>query len=807
MSIFEKSAWRTSALILLALLEAFSMFGQTSTTGRVVGTVSDATGAVVPKAEVELLNTATNVAQNAITDDTGGYVFANVTPGIYKLTVKMQGFRTATVTNLAVEVNKSNDVPVKLEVGGDKEIVEVTATAAAALQTTDAQIGNALSTDNILRLPTLQRNAVELMNLQPGVVAGGTGLNMRVSGAIDDQNTVSLDGIDITSNLVASNTSIPTPADSVEEFRANVANPTASMSRGSGGQIALIGRRGGNEYHWALYEYLQNNDLNSNTWDNNRAGQPTAIIHDNRYGGRIGGAIKKNKTFFFDNYEARRFNSVYQTNRTVPTATLKQGIIQFNGPTGLEQFNLNGSLNICGAAGNSACDPRGLGLNKSVAAQWAQMPLPNLPGIGDGLNTSGYFVNVGVPTQTDYGVMRLDHIFNEKFTFNGSFTYWRVDQVGNAGACGDVSLLGNQASCAISAPQRTMVPTAQVTWQISPTLINVFRAGWVRDTSQSNATPPSKGAGILNTPGSQTSAGPIALLIGSGVSSFIDSPIDMDTQRARYQANYSQDRQLMDDMTKIKGSHTIQFGTAINQLPYTHVRADKVVGSITSLVAAVDAGSFLSIPAVNQPLTCTTSLTTNCIRATDLTNYNRYYASVLGLIDNVNVLAMRDANLNPLPLGTNLVNRTNEYATYFYLQDSWRIRPTLTLTYGLSYGWQTSPTEAHNLQTVQIDATTGQLINPITYLNTKMQSALAGTVYTPTVGYEPVSQAHVPGYNIDWGDVAPRASFAWNPSLRSGPLGRIFGDRKTVLRGGFAIVYDRSNTVQAVEIPMLGVGF
>jgi hypothetical protein len=211
------------------------------------------------------------------------------------------------------------------------------------------------------------------------------------------------------------NTSIPTPADSVEEFRASVANPSATLTRGSGGQITLIGRRGSNAFHGALYEYLQNNDLNANTWDNNRLGQPRAVIRDNRYGGRLGGAIKKNKTFFFDNYEARRFNSVFQTNRTVPTSTLRQGIVEFQAPSGVQQFNLKTAA-VCGPSGNAACDPRGLGLSPSVTAQWALMPLPNLPGIGDGLNTQGFFVNIATPTQTDYGVMRLDHMFTEKIT-------------------------------------------------------------------------------------------------------------------------------------------------------------------------------------------------------------------------------------------------------------------------------------------------------------------------------------------------------------------------------------------------------
>jgi hypothetical protein len=802
-----KSALRTAFVLLLGILSAFSLLAQTSTTGRVIGTVTDATGAVVPKAEVELLNTATNVAQTSVTDAAGGYSFANVVPGTYRLTVKLAGFRTATVSALTVEVNKSADVPIHLEVGGDKEVVEVTATATAQLQTTDAQLGNTLSTDNILRLPTLQRNATELMNLQPGVVAGGNGIMMRVSGAIDDQNTVTLDGIDITQNLVATNTSIPTPADSVEEFRASVSNQGATMARSSGGQITLIGRRGSNEWHWAVYEYLQNTDLNANTWDNNRVGQPTAIIHDNRYGGRIGGAIKKNKTFFFDNYEARRFNSVYQTNRTVPTATLRQGIVQIQGPNGVEQFNLK-TANVCGPNGNQACDPRGLGMSPSVSAQFAQMPLPNLNGIGDGLNTSGYFVNVGVPTDTDFGVMRLDHIFNEKFTFNGSFTYYRIDQVGANQACNDISILNGNASCAVTNPGRAVVPTAQLTWQVSPTLINVFRAGWVRDTSQGNATSPTKAAGIVNTPGSQTAAGPVALLIGSGVSSFIDSPIDMDTQRARFQAAWQQDWQWIDDVTKIWGKHQFQFGAQVNKIPFTHARADKVIGSLTSLVATIDGNqTYLTIPSTNTPVACSGSVSANCIPSNQATNWGRYYASLLGMVDNVNVLSVRNANLQPQPLGTYIRDVTNQWATYMYAQDSWRIRPDLTLYYGVSYGWQTSPTEQNNLQTVMVNAATGQPITGPQYLQSKLQAATQGQIYNPTFGFATVGASHLPIYNVDYGSVGPRASLAWNPSASSGILNKIFGERKTVVRGGFAIVYDRSNTVQSVEIPMLGIGF
>ena len=780
-------------------------FAQSITTGKIVGTVTDASGAIVPKAQVQLVNTDTNAPAVATTDDSGGYVFPNLAPGPYKLTVSMQGFRTATVSNIAVEVDKTNNLILKLEVGGATDVVEVTAAATAMLQTTDAQIGNTVSTENILRLPTLQRNATELMNLQPGVVAGGAGLIMRVSGAIDDQNTVTLDGIDITQNLVATGTSIPTPADSVEEFTENVSNPSATMTRASGGQVTLIGRHGSNAFHGAIYEFLQNNDLNTNTWDNNRAGLAKAIIHDNRYGARLGGPIVKNKTFFFANYEARRFDSVTQVTRTVPTALLRQGIVQFTGPGGVEQFNLK-TASICaapaGSTGSTPCDPRGLGLDPSVAAQWALMPLPNLAG-GDGLNTMSYFGNIPTPIQTDYGVMRLDHMVNSKITINASFTYFRSDQV----ASGDISILNGNATSAETTPQRGVVPSLSATWQISPTLFNVARIGWVRDTSQTNATSPTKAAGILNIPGSQTADGPVALAIGSGVSSFIDSPIDLDTQRARFQAAWQQNGQLGDDLTKVWGKHEVKFGFTINKIDFTHARADKVVGSITSLVALIDGDQLnLSIPSVNEPAVCSGSITGNCVPSSQLTNWDRYYASALGLVDNVGILAVRNKDLQPQPLGTFLRDVTNQYATYFYVQDSWRIKPSLTFYYGLSYGFQTAPTEQNNLQTIMINAATGSLISGPSFLQQKEQAALQGNVYNPTFGFETVGAANRPVYNTDYGDVAPRVALAWNPNAK-GFMSSLLGDKKTVIRGGFAMVYDRSNTVQSVEIPMLGIGF
>jgi hypothetical protein len=789
----------------LALLLATGLcVAQTATTGAISGTITDPSGAVVPGAQVVLTNKGTNAAVTQTTNSSGQYVFPNIAPGTYALTVKKDGFRNETIDNISADVDKTTNLPVALQVGSQTQTVEVSATGTVQLQTSDAQIGNTVSTKAILQLPTLNRNAISLMGLQPAAV-GGSNLAIRSAGAVDDQNIVTLDGLDITQQVVAGNTAVPTPADSVQEFNETVITPNADLTRASGAQVSLIGRRGSNRFDGALYEYLQNSNLNTNTWDNNRSGVKKAPIRDNRFGGRIGGPIQKDKTFFFFNYEGRRFAQVAQVTRTVPTDSLKAGIITLKDASGVtETFNL-ATAKVCGAAGNGLCDPRGLGISPAVKAQWALMPEPNQFGsVGDGLNTAGYFFNLPAPIQTNYGVARLDHVFSDTFRMHADYTYFLSITTGS----GDVGIVNGNPQSFVQTPQRGSVYSISADWQIKPTWLNVFRFGYVRDNNANQATSPTAAAGILNIPGSNTSAGPIGLLIGSGVSSFLDSPIDMDTQRARYQANYNGDLQWQDNMTKIWGKHTFQFGVQVNMLPYTHVRADKVVGSIASLVATVDGNQgYVTIPTANTPPTCSSSITSGCITTANATNWARFYASTLGIVDNVNVLAVRNAQLQPLPFGTFLQDHTNEWAPYFYGQDTWRLSRTLTLTLGLSYGWQSAPTEKNNLQTVMIDATNGNEISAPNFLQQRLSAALAGQNYNPQVGFATVGALGKPVFNPDYGDWAPRASFAWSPTSSTPLIGKLVGDQKTVLRGGFSIVYDRSNTVQSVEIPMLGVGF
>src|SRR5260370_12764857 len=178
------------------------------------------------------------------------------------------------------------------------------------------------------------------------------------------------------------------------------------------------------------------------------------------------------------------------------------------------------------------------------------------------------------------------------------------------------------------------------------------------------------------------------------------------------------------------------------------------------------------------------------------------------MMDNVSVLAVRDGNFKPLPFGSLLEsNTTGIYAPEFYAQDVWRISNSLTLTVGLNYGWQTPPHETLGRYTLQTFADSGKVVN-VYFLDERRQAAAAGTIYNPNFAFLPINDAHGANvFNTDWGTLGPRASVAWNPSVHEGLLGKILGQKGTVVRAGYSLIYDRQNTIQSVVIPSLGIGF
>lgn len=810
MKLFVRSTF-ASLFLLITILAGIPASAQNANTGTVLGTVMDKAAAVVPDAKVELVNPATNETKTATTNSSGQYAFPSVAPGTYTLKISKQGFATTSISNLKVDVDKSYTQDVTLEISSGKEIIEVSAQAQAELQTVDAVVGSVVGETELMRLPTLGRDSRELLTLQPmstpfeSTNGGGFGNSGgTIAGARSDQNVFNLDGIDITDNVIAGGGNqvpiIPIGVENVSEFRVGVTNNNASFGRSEGGQINVISKAGTNSYHGSTYWYHQNSALNANTWDNGHTpvGPGTSFTpkqpqHDNRVGVSVGGPIRKDKTFIFANYELRRFPQSVEVERIVPTSSLRNGTLTFGGVP----YDLATST-ACGGP----CDPRGIGISPTIKQLWNMMPLGNDPNVGDGFNTEGFRTSVAEPLKDDAVVFRLDHNFTDKVKFFGRYMYHRNLAPSALGQnTGQVDFIGGTASSASASDIRGDGFITGLDWTIRNNLINSVHVGWIRSRQDFNVVRPRISAAQLDLPHTQSPLGDIALAPGLGATGLIDTVVDVDTQRARHQAIYDSNKQYADNLTWIKGKHQLVFGGDIRWLPTIHDRDDKVIGSVNSLVATLDADVIgFSGVAANRPA---------ALPVSQQQNWDRLYAAALGLVNNVGILAVRDGNLNPKSLGASLVAKTTLRAYNFFAQDTWRLTNSFTLTYGIGYGWQTTPHEQNQQQTFIANHDSGDtIINGLQYIQQKQAAAESGDIFNPTLSYIPVkSSGRADVFAVDYGDWAPRASAAWNPSFRSGLLGRMFGDRKTVIRGGYGIAYDRVNTVQSVIIPMLGVGF
>ncbi|MGH9671666.1 MAG: carboxypeptidase regulatory-like domain-containing protein, partial [Bryobacteraceae bacterium] len=346
----------------------------------VSGLVVDPTGAVVPGARLTLESLTRGTMRTATSDREGRYVFAQVQPDRYKLTARSAGFTDVIVNELVLQVNTPASVEIRFEkIGAVAETISVTGEA-ALVSTTDATLGNTINMTAITQLPFFARNVVNLLALQPGVTVSGS-----VNGGKPDQGNVTLDGIDVNDQMErnAFTSVLGLTLDSVQEFRTTTSNANADQGRSSGAQVALITRSGSNDFHGSLYHYHRNTVHAANSFFNNtsRVKRPALLI--NIPGGSFGGRIVPNKLFFFVNYEERRDASSSNVQRTVPTDTFRQGIVQYRRAGG-------GGIVQLSPAQIRQLDPAGIGASAAALQVFQSYPQANALEIGDGLNFAGY---------------------------------------------------------------------------------------------------------------------------------------------------------------------------------------------------------------------------------------------------------------------------------------------------------------------------------------------------------------------------------------------------------------------------------
>jgi len=801
-------------------------WSQSTATGTVSGQVIDAQGAAIAGTSVKLIDTGTKQALSTVTNDAGRYTFLNVVPGTYNVTFNKQGFEVYQVNTQSVVVGQVLTLNAQLAVGSTTTTVEVTSVAGAELQTTNSTVGTTINNSSMLFLPNFGREATTLAIFQPGVSPEGS-----VAGAMYDQNTFQLDGannsddMDGSANVYnprnaagnAPTGAVPTPIESVEEFKINTSGQTADFNGSSGSQIQMATKRGQNAIHGSAYEYYYATDVGAaNNWDANHTPfgnfgyTPLPITHNNRFGASLGGPIvPKNllggKWYGFFNYEGFRFpnSSIFQ--RTVPTPLLKAGVVQINEGGTYVPYNLNPSPVTVGGVTYPAatcpagtCDPRGLGLNSVVSQLWNKFePAPNVVSGGDHYNTQGYQGAVSTPTTSNSYVGRIDHDFNDKWRFMTSYRDYRyvsltTNQVDIGGGIPGDTL----GTIAAQAP-RPLIPSywvAGLTTNINATTTNDFRFSYLRNYwswGTAGAIPQLPGLTAALEVGGETTQ---ALI-----------PYNVNTQQVRQRFWDGQDKAIRDDVTTIKGNHLITFGGQYQRNFDYHQRTDNGGGIMNQPVDQIGPSSGFA-----PGLSFSTNYIPAGVPSSQYSTYEKYYEEVLGIVTQPQTLYTRSGSQLTLnPPGTPMFDQSVIPSYNVYFTDTWRMKPTFTLTYGLGYDLEMPPYELNGKQ-IELTDTSGHPISFSNYYSQRQSAALQGQVYNPTIAYTNIG--NVTGaskkypYNPFYGGLGPRVSAAWNPHFGSGILGKIFGDGKTVVRGGYGRIYGRLNGVDLVLIPLLGTG-
>src|SRR5579862_1911528 len=631
---------------LLAILIPALLTGQNNVTGAgtITGRVTDATGAIVSGASVTITDTETNIATTTDSNASGLYIFENVKPGIYNVSASKTGFNKSEVRGQDVITGATLTLNVVLEVGSISQTVEVASVAGAELQTLNATMGSSLGGAEILQLPTINRDVSGLVFLQPTVAptfngAEGNVTSGQVAGNMSDQNTYLLDGGNNTSDLDGDNGTyvgsrsgvMPTPVESVEEFRVNTNNMTADFASSGGGQVMITTKRGTNQFHGSAYDFFQSDVLASNDYLNNFEGQAKPKSHYNRFGGSLGGPMLPDvlggKTYFYVNYEGERYPRSGPFQTVVPSGLLRQGIFQVRDASGnIVQYNLKTAA-VCGPSGDQQCDPRGVGISPAISALWnTYEPQPTSEHCGDKLNTQCFTGNLTYPLATNFGVVRIDHDFGAKWRFFGSYRYFSADnpttnQVDIGGLVpGDK--LGVPASQS-SFPLEPRFFVGGLTTAINQNLNNDFHFSYTRNFWQWDRL----GAGFpqlsgvpaaLNMPGDAGLGGALV-------------PMNDDTQSTRPRLWNGHDFSYRDSLNWLKGTHLVQFGGEFFHQWFHFDRYDNVSGQLTQPKYLIG-NSGLNFTPNTLPVACTSAVTINCLPSGSIGTYESYYAMLAGIV-------------------------------------------------------------------------------------------------------------------------------------------------------------------------------
>ena len=774
---FKQTIRFTGMLVLFALMGATTLsFGQASD-GTISGTVTDPNGAVVAGATVEATNQATNEKRTATTTDNGSYTIPNLGVGLYTVTATGAGFGTSTAKDVKVSVSFNTTQDIALSPAGAEATVVVTSgDAQTQINSTDQQLSTLLDNKKIIDLPLLSRDPNSLLLLAPGVTQTNTSLGgFSVNGQRERNNNFLVDGVD---NNDADVPGIPGGAatpniDATQEFRVITSNFNAEFGRNTGAIVNVATKNGTNEFHGGAYMYYRSQRFAARNFF--AATKPP--LQRKQFGASIGGPIIKDKAFFFFNYEGDRSLSSSTQNRTVPSALARQGI--FNGtPFGDLNINLaannNSARGICSAFGLTPAQiaafcvplilPGGnLTINPGMQQILAQYPLGNVPGQGTLPGVFDLFrFTAPVRFEVDTTASRVDWRINNKHTLTGSFNT-------SKGVFDLFTETFPGSGDASRTPQTTYLLSLSLTSNLTPNLVNEVRFGGNRIEAVFNG--PGDGGssrGLFDAVLNGFAAGGIdravapfggpngtIVNIGGGTISGLGA---FDTQ-----FRFAGTTVLGDTITWVKGSHTIRGGFEQRWVYSNGASNFGRSESISFNTAQFGGEGFLRNAAG--------PIGTGGV-AGQLQNFASLLFGFFGVQSQSQYFDKNGQRTEQDYRGW----RVREFGSF--VQDTWRVRPNLTLNYGLRWDFNGVPYEVNGQASTLVDQ------NPA-------GPQPAGGFRFDIVGKNSPNP-HLKMWENDFNNFGPRFGFNWSPGWESGFISKLTGGPgKMSIRGGYGVFYDR----------------
>ncbi len=736
--------------MLLCILSAATLLpGQTATTS-LRGTIKDPSGALVAGATINIVDKANGASFTATANASGLYTFPQIPPARYTIVVTASGFGRQ-IKTAELLVNQPATIDFDLTVENSTVTVDVSASA-QTLNTTDATMGDSVNNEQIQAMPLDGRDPISLLSLQPGVLFLGQTVTLAdktspetmdsrqgaVSGARSDQGNVTLDGIDDNDqvNGYAFNGVLRSTLDSTEEFRVTTSNANADAGRSSGAQISLVTKSGTNKFHGSLYEYNRPSNTVANDWfiknqelSSGEANRPTKYIV-NTFGGSIGGPILRDKLFFFYNYEGQRLATNATVSAITPSATFMNGQLGYFAEDGSQVMLTSAQIAQLDAACTKCPAP---GVDQAILQYLSTEPVATVLAGGDGINNGSLNFSSPAPSRLNTNIGKIDYLPNSK---NHIFVRGNLQKDVASGA---ENLPGQPPQYSLE--DNTKGIAAGHTWTPTSNIANDLRYGYIRQGYASAGI----GEGdyvfvrFLQQPTAQTR------------SAIVNVPLNT----------------IDDTMSWTKSTHTISLGGNWRLVQ------NNTSNNTNSFNGASTNPSYLSGKDAPDP----TTIGLPPVSSGYGTSFNYAYATIIGDVaeqdSSNNYVVNGPTSASLLPDGS-FINRhfkANEFE--YFIQDSWRVRPNLTLTFGLRHTMLQTPYE-----------TRGQEIGPTVdthewYLQ-RGKSAAQGVAYEPDLLFTPVGKANgKPGFWPRQKDnFAPRVAVVYAP------------DPKTSIRSGFGMYYD-----------------